>query len=66
MDDREALECMKKLLEFCRHQRICRECIFHLREPGCWTCQLKRLDLFDMQEIKANLYAKCKLNANAR
>lgn len=48
MDDREALECMKKLLEFCRHQRICRECIFHLREPGCWTCQLKRLDLFDM------------------
>lgn len=64
MDDREALECMKKLLEFCRHQRIC--CIFHLREPGCWTCQLKRLDLFDMQEIKANLYAKCELNANAR
>ena len=54
MDDREALECMKKLLEFCRHQRICRE------------CKLKRLDLFDMQEIKANLYAKCELNANAR
>ena len=52
MDDREALECMKKLLEFCR------ECIFHLREPGCWTCQLKRLDLLDMQEIKANLEFK--------
>ncbi len=58
--DREALECVQTLLTFCKAQRGCRDCIFHLREPGCWTCNLKKLDLLDMQEIKANIAAKRK------
>lgn len=51
------LELGKRVLEIIRG---CRDCIFHLWEPGCWTCNLKKLDLLDMQEIKANIVAKWK------
>jgi hypothetical protein len=59
MTDRKALEYAQALVDFCKSQRGCQNCIFRLHGSDHWKCQMN-IDLFDMREAEGNIEAKRK------
>lgn len=61
MTDKKALEHAQALVDFCKSQTGCQNCIFRLNKCDHWECQMN-IDLFDMREAEDNIEAKRKHN----
>lgn len=55
--DKKALDAAKTLVQFCKEQRGCQNCIFHRHAGSHWECQL---DLFELADVLSNIEAKKK------
>ena len=61
MTDKKALEHAQVLVDFCKSQKGCQNCIFRFHGCDHWKCQMN-IDLFDMREAEGNIEAKRKHN----
>ncbi len=52
-----AVEAAKTLVEFCKQQRSCQNCIFRLFGCDHWKCHM---DCFDLADVLSNIEAKKK------
>jgi hypothetical protein len=57
MTDKKGLEAVKTLVEFCKSQRGCQNCIFRKHGAESWRCHI---DAFDLQDVLSNIEAKKK------
>lgn len=57
ISNNKALEAAKTIVEYCKQQRGCQNCIF--RQHGCdyWNCHI---EAFDLQDVLQNIEAKKK------
>lgn len=53
----KALESAKVIVEFCKEQRGCQNCIFRLHGADHWKCHI---EAFDLQDVLSNIEAKKK------
>lgn len=53
----KALESAKVIVEFCKEQRGCQNCIFRLYGADHWKCHI---EAFDLQAVLSNIEAKKK------
>lgn len=47
ISDKKALACAETLVEFCKEQAGCQNCIFHQSGGDHWNCQIEAYDLRD-------------------
>lgn len=55
--EKNAVEAAKTLIQYCKEQRGCQNCIFRLYAGSVWKC---KLDAFDLQDVVNNIAAKKK------
>lgn len=57
ISNNKALEAAKTIVEYCKQQQGCQNCIF--RQHGCdhWNCHI---EAFDLQDVLQNIEAKKK------
>lgn len=55
--DKKAIECAKTLVEFCKQQGGCQNCIFRAFGADHWNCHI---EAFDLRDILWNMEAKKK------
>lgn len=54
---KEAVEAAKIVVEYCKEQRSCQNCIFRLYGADHWKCHMYA---FDLQDVLSNIEAKKK------
>ena len=57
MTSKKALEHAEALVEFCKAQRGCQNCIFREFGADAWKCHI---DAFDLRDVLCNIEAKKK------
>ena len=57
MTNNKALEHAKAIVEYCKEQRCCQNCIFRQNGADHWNCHIQALDLRD---VLYNIEAKKK------
>lgn len=62
ISDKNAFDAAQTVVEFCRQQRFCQNCIFRLKSvlpgsEGYWKCEICACDL---REVLSNIEAKKK------
>ena len=57
MTNKQALEHAKAIVEYCKEQSGCQNCIFRQYGANHWHCQI---EAFDLQEVVSNIAAKKK------
>lgn len=55
--NKKAVECAKTLVEFCKQQRGCQNCIFRAFGADHWNCHI---EAFDLRDVLWNMEAKKK------
>ena len=55
MTNKKALEAAKVIVEYCKSQRGCQNCIFRLYGADHWKCYI---EAFDLQDVLNNIEAK--------
>ena len=55
----KVLNAVKEIVEFCKEQPGCQNCIFREFGADSWNCHI---DAFDIQEVLRNIEAKKKNN----
>lgn len=53
----KALESAKVIVEYCKQQSSCQNCIFRLHGADHWKCHI---EAFDLQDVLSNIEAKKK------
>ena len=54
---KKAVEAAQTIVDFCRQQRSCQNCIFRLYGGEHWKCHI---EAFDLRDVLANIKAKKK------
>lgn len=54
---KKALEAAKVIVDYCKEQRSCQNCIFHLSGCDHWNCHI---EAFYLRDVLSNLEAKKK------
>lgn len=57
VSNKKALECAEVIVQFCKEQRGCQNCIFRQFGSDHWNCYI---DAFDIREVLDNIEAKKK------
>lgn len=57
ISNKKVLECAKTIVEFCKQQNGCQNCIFRRYGADSWGCNI---EAFDLQEVLWNIEAKKK------
>lgn len=57
ISDQKALEAAKVVVDFCKAQRGCQNCIFRLYGADHWKCHI---EAFELREVLCNIEAKKK------
>jgi len=57
MNDKKAIETAKLLVEFCKDQNGCQNCVFRKYGSHHWECTI---NAFDLNEVVSNYEAKKK------
>lgn len=57
ISNRRALECAKTIVDYCKEQSGCQNCIFRLYGADCWKCNI---EAFDLRDVLRNIEAKKK------
>lgn len=57
ISNNKALECAKVIVEYCKAQSGCQNCIFRKHGSECWDCNIMA---FDLREVLENIEAKKK------
>jgi len=52
-----AIECAKAIVDYCKSQNECQNCVFRKYGSEHWCCNI---DIFDLREVVANAEAKKK------
>ena len=47
ISNRKALECAKTIVDYCKEQAGCQNCIFRLYGVGHWRCNIEAFNLSD-------------------
>lgn len=55
--DKKAVECAKTLVEFCKQQSGCQNCVFRAFGSDHWNCHI---EAFDLRDVLGNMEAKKK------
>ena len=53
----KAVESAKVIVDYCKQQRGCQNCIFRLHGSDHWKCNI---EAFDLQDVLSNIAAKKK------
>lgn len=59
ISSKKALEAAQTIIDYCKGQTSCQNCIFRLHGADHWKCHV---DAFDFQDVIANIVAKRKNN----
>lgn len=57
MTNKKVLDAVQTIIDFCKEQRSCRNCIFRKFGADHWNCHI---DAFDLQDVLSNIEAKKK------
>ena len=57
ISSKKALESAKVLVDYCKEQKKCQNCIFRQHGADHWNCQI---EAFDIREVLGNVEAKKK------
>jgi hypothetical protein len=57
MTNKKALEHAQAIVEYCKEQRGCQNCIFRQYGADHWNCHIES---FDLQDVLSNIEAKKK------
>ena len=57
ISNNKALDAAKTIVEFCKEQKSCQNCIFRLYGADPWKCHI---EAFDLQDVLSNIKAKKK------
>lgn len=57
ISNKKALEAAKVIVDYCKEQRGCQNCIFRLHGCDHWKCHI---EAFDLQDVLSNIEAKKK------
>lgn len=57
MSNQKALEHAKAIVDYCKSQRGCQNCIFRMYGADHWKCHI---EAFDLQDVLSNIEAKKK------
>lgn len=57
MNDKKAIETAKLLVEFCKNQKGCQNCVFRKYGSDHWECHI---NAFDLRDVVSNYEAKRK------
>lgn len=57
ISNKKVLECAETLVQFCKEQRGCQNCIFRQFGADRWNCHI---DAFDIREVLDNIKTKKK------
>lgn len=57
ISQKKALESAKVVVDFCKEQRSCQNCIFRLYGADHWKCHI---EAFGLQDVLSNIEAKKK------
>lgn len=57
ISNNKALDAAKTIVEFCKEQKSCQNCIFRLYGADHWKCHI---EAFDLQDVLSNIKAKKK------
>lgn len=57
VSNKKALESAKVIVEFCKQQTSCQNCIFRKHGADYWQCHI---EAFDIQDVLSNIEAKRK------
>lgn len=54
INDKKAINCAETLVQFCKEQKSCQNCIF--REFGAerWRCKIGEIGWLDLDDIRKN------------
>lgn len=52
-----AIECAKVIVEYCKNQQSCQNCIFRQHGSDHWNCHI---EAFDLRDVLNNIEAKKK------
>lgn len=57
ISNKKALESAKVVVDYCKEQRSCQNCIFRQHGADHWNCHI---EAFDLQDVLCNIEAKKK------
>ena len=57
VSNKKALECAQVIVDYCREQPSCQNCIFRQYGADHWKCHI---EAFDLQDVLSNIAAKKK------
>lgn len=57
ISSKKALDSAKMLVDYCKQQQGCQNCIFRLHGASHWKCQI---EAFELSEVLGNIEAKKK------
>ncbi|WP_288643869.1 hypothetical protein [uncultured Flavonifractor sp.] len=57
ISSKKALSCVETLVEFCKEQSGCQNCIFRRFGSDHWNCQI---EAYDLREVLENIKVKKK------
>lgn len=57
ISNKKAVESAQVVVDFCKEQRGCQNCIFRKHGADHWKCHM---DAFDLQDVLSNIEAKKK------
>ena len=61
MTDEKAIECAEALVDFCKNQKGCQNCVFRMFHRDHWNCYIDEgliAFVYGADEVRSNLEAK--------
>jgi hypothetical protein len=55
--NQRAVNCVETLIEFCKQQKGCQNCIFRMSGADRWKCHI---DAWELRDVHANIEARRK------
>jgi hypothetical protein len=59
INNKKALDAAQTIVDYCKGQTSCQNCIFRMHGADQWKCHI---DAFDLRDVIANIAAKRKNN----
>ena len=55
--NKQAVEAAQTIVDFCKQQKSCQNCIFRMHGADHWKCHI---EVFDLRDVLTNINAKKK------